>query len=104
MNPGKTRWSGPAHDVSENRFCLIVRGMRNGNTCRASFLDEPMEKCVAEAPARVLEIPSMLRGRCRHIFAPQNKFNSTRTREVGHEARVLIGFSTPQAVIEVNRQ
>jgi hypothetical protein len=63
-----------------------------------------MEKCVAKTPARVLEIPSMLNGRRRYVFAAENKFNPARAREVRHEARILLGFSAPQAVIEVNHE
>jgi hypothetical protein len=104
MDARQPRRSGTAHDVCEHRLSLIVCGMCDGNARCAAFVNKPLEKCIPQAPAGILEIPSVLVGNCRDILALDNEFNFARTGELRDETCVLFGFIAPQAVIEMNHE
>jgi hypothetical protein len=102
MNSAKACEAGAAQDVSENGFGLIVEGVRGSDAIQDFGIDEPLEKSIARAAARVFKIR----------FVPARFCGDVRSRKVKRQAEFLGEFrdkrfvqvrSLPaQFVIEVN--
>ena len=88
--------------MRENRFRLVVRGVRDDDPRGAAFGDQPLEERIPEPARGVLKVP-LVRGRGRrNVFAPDDTFQGTRARQLLHKSRVGIRFRTAQHVIEVH--
>lgn len=96
---GRTR---PAQQMSENRFGLVVRRVRDRDARCPPLVNDALEKCVAETPGCVLEIPFVARGRRRNIRAFEDEFGAALTRQLRDKLPVGFRFGAAQAVVEMN--
>jgi hypothetical protein len=90
--------------VRENCFGLVVGGMCHHDARGPARRNHALEKGVAEPPGGIFNVPFVLGGRCRYIFALDYAFDLVRAGQVRHKFSVPARFRSAKTMIEVGHQ
>jgi hypothetical protein len=90
-----------AQDAGENRFCLIVSRVRDGDFGAMPLGNCALEEVISCAPARVFEVPVISLRYGRNIFVRGKQFQSMRSSELSNEGCVSIRSFPAQTVIQM---
>src|SRR5580704_7339961 len=101
INARKAGGSRSADQMGQNRFRLVLRGVCHGNArCLAGGADA-LEKCIAQAPRCIFQIPSMTSGFGGNVLAGSDNFQAAITSQVCNELRIGCGSFTAKQVVKM---
>ena len=90
--------------MREHGFGLVVGRMGHGDARRAALGGEALEKSVAKAPRRILEIPAVACGSGRDILSCDDEFKLARMRQLRDESRLRVRLRAPERMIEMHHE
>src|SRR6202041_3203424 len=98
----KASRAGPAKNVRQNRFGLVVRRVADNDACRSTLGDHALEERIPETPGGVFQIPPAGRSRSGNVFAPRDAFKFAVTCKVLDKTGVRLRFRAAKFVIEMD--
>ena len=97
----KSRRTGAAQQMSQNRLGLVIRRMRDGHAAQATRSGGRSKKLITQTPRGVFEIPAVASRLAGHIGAVRNEFEAKLPRKPGNETFVFVRFRSAKLMVEM---
>jgi hypothetical protein len=102
VNAGKSSRTGPAEQMPEHGFRLIVFRLRHGDPAHSPLRNQALKKGVSHPSPGVFQVPLVFGSRRQDVAALNDAFEPHPARQLVHGLGVRIRLRAPKQMVEMD--